>query len=827
MISGDSPADDERENKFCTRQWFLVVISGLAFSQAILVGGVFPSVVSTLERRYGLNSVRTGIIATTYDVGVFSSSFIYGYLATGGHRPRLMGIGGIFLGVGAFLFGLPQLATGRYEFVDRSETDLCGDGLVPPETCGSISGGVYGLFVIAVILVALGSAPLWAVGPAHLDYIVPPLFLPSYLSIFYVIVGIGTAIGFLFASFTLSIWVDPGVEPSNLEPEDDNWVGAWWIAWFVVSGFLFLWATPMLMFHRGNPHTPSTITETQDSNEEDNIPMNKGECNHNTSDGKNDLNQVDDKSAISDKFHEKNTNIDIAAAVSTALTTTTTTTSTPSEILKNPGTVTTGSCLNDDSNKTTNTNRNSDLTATRLLLQKSSTAPNSTRAHMKDKDKMSTENFEVKDGSISSLESEKPSAPPPLSSLLKPIFSLSYIAFIMGTVTETFAVSGFGVFIPKVVESSFALSSSHSLIQVNILNRAALFVGIVIVPGVAGGIYFGGWLSKRLRLSPRQNAKMSWIVALAALPLMPTFFIGCDPFPLAGVSVRYNPENNNNEIIAGMGVNLDSQCNLGCGCSRTPYSPVCGPGGINYFSSCYAGCQSRISGDTSGNCTCTAAMPSIITPAMLESQAVTDGKCDQGCSGRLGAFLILFLLIMFATFTNNIPAAVVSLKMLPEESRPLGVSFQQVVTRIFGSIPAPLIFGAVIDSSWYNSEQFQLNLFLLAFLPKLLSFVFFFVGWWTFPNTPTSDVRPDYENEEEKLQKIHKENSLAVKETKIQMKPLKRNDTDEDAGDKLEGDDTKSKVTELHSYKESSVSKLIDTEISAENLMKNKDVVSV
>jgi len=38
---------------------------------------------------------------------------------------------------------------------------------------------------------------------------------------------------------------------------------------------------------------------------------------------------------------------------------------------------------------------------------------------------------------------------------------------------------------------------------------------------------------------------------------------------------------------------------------------------------------------------------------------------------------------------------------------------------------------------------------------------------------------------------------------------------------------TRSKVTELHSYKESSVSKLIDTEISAENLMKNKDVVSV
>eukprot|EP00954_Amorphochlora_amoebiformis_P000084 6806-Amorphochlora_amoeboformis.AAC.1 len=75
---------------------------------------------------------------------------------------------------------------------------------------------------------------------------------------------------------------------------------------------------------------------------------------------------------------------------------------------------------------------------------------------------------------------------------------------------------------------------AHILVDsVTFALRAALLVGIVIVPGAAGGIFFGGWLSNKLRLTPRQNALMCWVVALVAIPFLFGFFIGCDQYKLA------------------------------------------------------------------------------------------------------------------------------------------------------------------------------------------------------------------------------------------------------------------------------------------------------
>lgn len=41
------------------------------------------------------------------------------------------------------------------------------------------------------------------------------------------------------------------------------------------------------------------------------------------------------------------------------------------------------------------------------------------------------------------------------------------------------------------------------------------------------------------------------------------------------------------------GINLNSECNVGCGCSTKLYSPVCS-GSMQYFSACHAGCSSTL-----------------------------------------------------------------------------------------------------------------------------------------------------------------------------------------------------------------------------------------
>jgi len=39
-------------------------------------------------------------------------------------------------------------------------------------------------------------------------------------------------------------------------------------------------------------------------------------------------------------------------------------------------------------------------------------------------------------------------------------------------------------------------------------------VGAIIIPGAAGGIFTGGYLVKRLKLTPLKTARACWIIAM-------------------------------------------------------------------------------------------------------------------------------------------------------------------------------------------------------------------------------------------------------------------------------------------------------------------------
>jgi len=273
------------------------------------------------------------------------------------------------------------------------------------------------------------------------------------------------------------------------------------------------------------------------------------------------------------------------------------------------------------------------------------------------------------------------------------------------------------------VETSFDLSAAD----------ASLYVGVTVILGAAGGLLFGGLLSGCcLHLTPRKNALMIFIVSIISLPLMGGFLLGCDETPLAGVFVRYNPNNNNNEIVDS-GLSLDSQCNQGCDCARYPYYPVCA-NGINYFSPCYAGCTTRIDGETFGNCVCAASNPSSATELM--DLTAKEGKCDSNCdyTNLIYFFLILFF-IMFTTLANAAPASVVTLKSIPRVEKSVGQGMQQIIVRLLGAIPGPIVFGIVIDDSCalreercgydngscyeYRGDDLRMNILILAAAPKV------------------------------------------------------------------------------------------------------------
>ena len=88
----------------------------------------------------------------------------------------------------------------------------------------------------------------------------------------------------------------------------------------------------------------------------------------------------------------------------------------------------------------------------------------------------------------------------------------------------------------------------------------------------------------------------------------------------------------------------------------------------------------------------------LVTSSELPALETELGKCSTDC-GLLPIFLLVLLVIMFVTFLNNVPGTVVNLKSVSPRQRSIGTSTQQLIARLFGSVPGPLVFGAVLDSS--------------------------------------------------------------------------------------------------------------------------------
>ncbi|TKC36467.1 hypothetical protein EI555_014751, partial [Monodon monoceros] len=92
------------------------------------------------------------------------------------------------------------------------------------------------------------------------------------------------------------------------------------------------------------------------------------------------------------------------------------------------------------------------------------------------------------------------------------------------------------------------------------------------------------------------------------------------------------------------------------------------------------------------NCSC------IQTPG--NSSAVL-GLCDKGqdCSMMLQYFLILSVVSSFIYSLSAIPGYMVLLRCIKPEEKSLGVGLHAFCTRVLAGIPAPIYFGALVDST--------------------------------------------------------------------------------------------------------------------------------
>ncbi|XP_024909843.1 solute carrier organic anion transporter family member 2A1 [Cynoglossus semilaevis] len=266
-------------NVRCSIKLFVLCHGLLQFSQ-LLYSSYFKSTITTIERRYGLNSYSSGTISSLHEISNSVLIVFVSYFGNRVHRPRVIGVGGLLMAVSALLLTLPHFLSQPYQYnsVLHSCQDICNAQRNSSDSvsCGrdesrrlTDTNNLWMLMATAQLLFGLGSVPIQPFGISYIDDFARPGNSPVYIAILFAVSVFGPAIGFLMGSAILRIYVDVdkiglGAE-HELKPGDSRWVGAWWIGLLVTASCLLLTSIPYFFFPRSMPREKSVVVNDMDT----------------------------------------------------------------------------------------------------------------------------------------------------------------------------------------------------------------------------------------------------------------------------------------------------------------------------------------------------------------------------------------------------------------------------------------------------------------------------------------------------------------------------------------------------------------------------------
>ncbi|XP_018017795.1 solute carrier organic anion transporter family member 4A1 [Hyalella azteca] len=316
--------------------------------------------------------------------------------------------------------------------------------------------------------------------------------------------------------------------------------------------------------------------------------------------------------------------------------------------------------------------------------------------------------------------------------------NITFIFLSVAEATEGFIISGMAAFMPKLLERQFGIAASSALVDEKILHACA-----IAVPAGGGGTFLGGWVIKKLRMGCSSVLRLCFVVSIFVTLTCFAFFIHCPDNVFAGINTHYDG-------LSSMSTpEMESSCNLDCGCTDVAFSPVCGANNVIYYSPCHAGCTHASTGDQKqmfSECRCLAELPGNASGeagAHLLPHQATPNLCPNDC-GFLGLFIAAVAVVMSATFFISMPSVNGTLRCVETENRGLALGLQAISFRVLGSIPGPLLFGIAIDQAcvlWgeacgvagacvaYDNLHLSRYMFALCFVVKMISTIGFFIAW--------------------------------------------------------------------------------------------------
>nr|XP_046204327.1 solute carrier organic anion transporter family member 3A1-like [Oncorhynchus gorbuscha] len=220
------------------------------------VGAYLVSVLTTLERRFNLQSADVGVIASSFEIGNLALILFVSYFGAKAHRPRLIGCGGLVMALGALLSALPEFLTHQYEYEAgdgwhaEDGRDVCSnmtrtEGRDSAFLCGNKSNTnmMYLLLIGAQVLLGIGATPVQPLGVSYIDDHVKRKDSSLYIGIVFSTLVFGPACGFILGSLCTKVYVDAVfIDTSKLDigPDDPRWIGAWWGGFLLCGALLFI-----------------------------------------------------------------------------------------------------------------------------------------------------------------------------------------------------------------------------------------------------------------------------------------------------------------------------------------------------------------------------------------------------------------------------------------------------------------------------------------------------------------------------------------------------------------------------------------------------------